>query len=67
MRIPGPRRAGTAGALLSAAAVAIGACGGADDDERAAQQTPSGASASAAGLPDALAKNVKQADRIVGD
>jgi thiol-disulfide isomerase/thioredoxin len=67
VRIPGPLRTGTAGALLSAAAVAIGACGGADGDEPAAQQTPSGASASAAGLPDALAKNVKQGDRIVGE
>lgn len=67
MHIPGPRRAGTAGAVLSAAAVALGACGGADGNERAAQQTPSGASASAAGLPGALAKNVKQGDRIVGE
>jgi thiol-disulfide isomerase/thioredoxin len=44
--------------------VAIGACGGADGDERAAQQTASGASA---GLPGALARNVRQGDRIVGE
>jgi cytochrome c biogenesis protein CcmG, thiol:disulfide interchange protein DsbE len=65
--VPIPRRDGIAAALLSAAAVAIGACSGADGDERAAQQTPSGASASAAGLPDAMSKNVKQGDRIVGE
>jgi thiol-disulfide isomerase/thioredoxin len=69
VRIPGARRTSAAGALLAAAALAIGACGGGDGGDGAqgagAAQPP--AEASTEGLPPKLARNVKQGDQIIGE
>jgi cytochrome c biogenesis protein CcmG, thiol:disulfide interchange protein DsbE len=67
--IPSPRRLSSAAALPIAAALLVSACGGGDGgdgaQDGAAEQPP--AATSTTGLPPKLARNVDQADQIVGE
>jgi thiol-disulfide isomerase/thioredoxin len=67
--MPSPRRLSSAAALLIAAALLVSACGRGDGgdgaQDGAAAQPP--ATTSTTGLPPKLARNVDQADHIVGE
>jgi cytochrome c biogenesis protein CcmG/thiol:disulfide interchange protein DsbE len=63
------RRCPTGAALLAGAALLVGACGGADggDGAHAGGTAQPPAETSTGALPPKLARNVEQADRIVGE